>query len=301
MTADHPVAAQQVQKELCSARSCMYASDLRANSDRLMLLRMTPTLVTDVELIRDTVPEHKCDPSEALHDSAWMTVEVEQPQRYELLISVCDKSGGMIAVSSCDRKPDAWARGLADKNTFLNIQEKAGFAPERPQSAPPSLCRQRVSPAYIPEFTPQASEFTPQASTSHSTGHAHTPEDTSVTSSFSASGSFGSADCQIEPKVFVGNPNGKHTHDLTVNRLSDLMYWQRSGYPSQGSAHPQNSKFCRPCSFHFTHLRHPDEKPSCKMSHMCAFCHGCSKTAVYRSRFRKSRPFPKKEPLKVAL
>lgn len=295
MTADHPVAVQQVQGKWCSARSCLHACEMQANRDRLMILKTTPTLVTRVELIRGTVPELKRNDE---HSHAWMTVEVEQPQRYELLISSCDRSGvagEMIAVSSCDRKPDDWARGLCGKNTFLDITENSFVAPARPHSAPPSLCRQDASFASVKRLSLSHSP-------SHSVRDVQSSEDTStISSSLSALGSSSSVDARIEPKVFVGNLNGRLENEAPVTRLTDLMYWQKSGYPSQGSAHSKKADACRPCSFHHTHLRHPDQKPACRMSYMCEFCHGCSKTGDYKSRYRKRRPMPKKGPVKVAL
>jgi len=305
MTADHPVAIQSFEEKLASARTCLLAGDLQANSDKLLVLKMTPTLVTSVEHIESVMVE-QCDHQEAVEDSAmhdqngWITIEVEQPQRHELLVSTPDKHGmaqEMIAVSSCDRKPDpSGGRFLREKNTFLCIPEdQNSFGSLRPHSAPPSLCRYRASPA--PAIT-LASPDPANTSDAKVSDVRYSSDATSTLSSLTDS--FGSKESNVEATIVIGQRNRSlEDGGVAVNRLTELVYWKQSGYPSQGSAHAKRD--CRPCAFHHTWRRLPDQKPPCKLSYMCEFCHGCSRTSEYRSRYRKQRPPPKRTPIKTSL
>lgn len=263
MTADHPVAAQSAQQNLLLSRSCRLAGDLAANNDKLLVLRMMPTLVTKVEHLGhegQVMPSH----------NGWVTIEVEQPERHELLVSASDRygmPGEMLAVSSCDRKPETKHQRIHNKNTFVCFPETSESASSRPNSAPPCIFRQRVSPPASHRNSPPPSQVS----------HGGTSDSGPVSESLpSIDGNDGN-----DPTILVGD---------TYDRLSDFIHWKKSGYPTRGSAHQKEQGECRPCSFHYTWLRMPDRRPPCKMSYLCDYCHDSGHVDGWRSRFRKRRP-----------
>lgn len=292
MTADHPVAVQSDQAKQQLARTCLHASELRANTDQVLVMRMVPTLVTDVEHFgRVTLgqPEVRRSPEgNASQHDGWMTIEVEQPQRHELLVAACDKyglPGNMVAVSSCDRTPDPLAQNMCEKNTFVCIDENDGSSSSRAHSAPPSVFRGRTVPLHSP--------VNEKASVS---GYSGTHSEVSAISD-----SIESREREAHAKILIGYGNGSLQQGGAVNRVSDLIYWQKSGFPTLGSAHAHTGDECRPCSFHYTWQRMPDKRPPCKMSHLCDYCHDDSHHDGWRSKYRKRRR-PKDTPsLKICL
>jgi len=292
VTADHPVTVQSMRgKQQYEARTCIHAGDLQANQHKLLMLKVVPTLVTKAERVKKSSIRNDAEKkgaNKSCDKDGWMTIEVAQPQRHELLVSTRDtygKPGDMIAVSSCDRKPDPSARRLIMKN-FNNASVSAEVEDDvatRAKSAPPSVYRHRLRAA-LP---------------------ASKSSDTASSVSWSSAESRSAADAQSQ--IQIGYITGSIDDGAETNRLTDLLRWKRSGFPSQGSAHGYTPGECRPCSFHFTWLRNPDRRPPCKLSYLCEYCHDDTHHEGWRSKYRKRR-LPKEgptakiiSPLKIAV
>jgi len=264
MTADHPVTVSpSVEHSLEMSRQCIYAEELEADRDCLMVLKMVSTPVASVSRMEAAPASdqgNSCMPG-----NEWITLTVEQPERHELFVATCNKlglPGEPIAVGSSDRVRSSVSPSKVQvKNSFIGIHIESSL-PKRPSSAPPSFKAGRSEAVRhdVPSFE---------------------SDTVSTLSDVSNSLSTESRGCQATVKI--GPPNSSSM------KLADLLHSKSAGV-SMGSFH-KSKKDCRPCGFHFTWLGNPSKRP-CKASHMCEYCHDPSHHTCWKSRLRKLKKQP---------
>jgi len=264
MTADHPVTVSPTAGHpLEMRRQCLYAEELQADRDCLMVLEMASVPVASVtRMVVDAA-------AAPVAGNEWITVTIEQPERHELFVATCNNlgvPGQPIAVGSSDRVPSSVSPSkLQVKNSFIESIHTESFLPRRPSSAPPSLRagRSEAGPSEAGRQHKSTSE----------------PDTVSTLSEMSNSLSTESLGCQ-NLAVRIGPP---FCNSL---KLGDFLHLKSAGV-NMGSIHkPEND--CRPCSFHFSWLHDPSKR-RCKSSYMCEFCHDSTHHACWRSKFRKLR------------
>eukprot|EP00971_Amphidinium_carterae_P324994 6455051-Amphidinium_carterae.1 len=142
LTADHPTQPRRAYLP----EGHVPAGDLRAHSDSLMVLKMTPVEVDSVTPMAESVD------GDGLGGGR-VALSLKQPDRHEVFVST-DRGGGVhgpdmttVAVGSADARTKTGLKngaggegiGLTVRRTFIDVDREEEGSKCRSQSAPPSL------------------------------------------------------------------------------------------------------------------------------------------------------------------
>jgi hypothetical protein len=284
MTADHPVTVHTGK-----ASECIRADELQSGQHSVMVMRLTPCLVSRVDHVACPT-QVECD-SNQITDSvhapygSWMTIAVHHPERFEPLIASRDSHGTVappIAVGSCNRDLDT--KKISTKNTFLCIDPYEKAQVRKTSSAPPSVM---LTSSAVERILASSKHRASSASSRRSSSHqcASTAGGDDCSSGLSSYSSQTGTSAETNAKVKIGQ-----TADIDNGgavALSDVLRMKDAQILSMGSTHCAQA-VCNPCSFHFTYVRSPLRKGPCKASYLCEYCHD-GHGAPWRSKLRKSQ------------
>jgi len=275
LTADHPTQPQRPLEDL-PASNHVPAADLRAGSDKLMVLKMLPVPVKSV------LPVQQQGDGASVHRRVALTLQ--QPERHEVFVAPCGGIPGQdmatIAVGSADiaapsRKCQAADKGLGItvKRTFIDVEDGTSSG-GRCSSCPPRMVSRSAPTRPGVTWAPSTKDGT------NSSGHGpmrlrRVGSESDVTS---LSSRQSSTPTDVDVLVAVTSGVGAAT-------VSEMLQVRRGGFPSRGSCGHELGT-CQVCLFENRHQH--GEGPPCFKGALCDRCH-CPHELVGR---RKRVPGP---------
>mmetsp|Transcript_27026 Transcript_27026/g.62436 ORF Transcript_27026/g.62436 Transcript_27026/m.62436 type:complete len:777 (-) Transcript_27026:191-2521(-) len=260
LTADHPTQPQRPLEDLPLSNH-VPAVDLRAGSDRLMVLKIQPVAVKSVLPV-----QHHTDGA-SVHRRVALTLQ--QPERHEVFVAPCGGVPGQdmatIAVGSADiaappRKGGAAgdkALGITVKRTFIDVEDGSSSNGGRCSSCPPRLGVRSAPTRPGVTWAPSTKDGT----AAHPLVRLRRVGSESDVTSISSRQS--SAPTDVDVLVAVTSGAGAAT-------VGEMLQVRRGGFPSRGSCGHELGT-CQVCLFENRH-QHGDGPP-CFKGALCDHCH----------------------------